>query len=84
MAGSHYTYIPFWKEEKKDDSWKKEAQEILKTLRICVQCNTFRKFMLTKRETFWFHISCPVCGETIKIPRKINYAANTYDKEKWK
>jgi predicted RNA-binding Zn-ribbon protein involved in translation (DUF1610 family) len=85
MAGSHYTYIPFFPEDKDEDpeGWKKEAQELAKTLRLCVSCKNFHHFILTKREALWFHFACPVCGETIKLPRKRNYATNSYDKKKW-
>jgi len=83
MAGSHYTYIPWFKNEKKDEDLK-ELKKELNILRFCVQCNEFKLFVFKKGEALWFYLKCPDCEETIKIPRKTNYAASKWDKEKWK
>ena len=85
MSGSHYTYIPIFPEDDEDNprQWQKEAQELAKTMRLCIKCNTFQKFLLTKREPFWFYFSCPICNETIKLPRKRNRIAKSKTKKKW-
>ncbi|MHA1125216.1 MAG: hypothetical protein ACTSO7_04405 [Candidatus Heimdallarchaeota archaeon] len=81
---SHHTYIPWFSEDPDPNDGLREAKEVVKTLRLCINCNEFKQYNLKDRNTLWLFFKCSSCDEIIKIPRDRNRAAKKWEKEKWK
>jgi hypothetical protein len=81
---SHHSYIPWFSEDPDPNDGLKEANEQKKTLRLCMNCNEFKQYVLSEKTTLWLFFKCTSCDEIIKIPRDGNRAAKKWKKEKWK